>query len=74
MQGSSHLGYYVIIVEVGSQRLKQSLIVDTGSHMFIIPCVPCHNCGKNHSYEIYDPKKSTSYNSNYYFLQKNFDF
>lgn len=65
MIGSSRLGYYVINIILGSQKLKQSLIIDTGSHMTIIPCVPCQDCGKNHTYMFYDPKKSTSYNNDF---------
>ena len=36
--GNSTLGYYYIEAYVGSHEDKKALIIDTGSHMTILPC------------------------------------
>lgn len=45
---------------VGDPPQKQSLIVDTGSHLIIFPCSKCENCGI-HDYPLFDEKKSNSF-------------
>lgn len=36
--GNSSLGYYYLEAYIGSQKDKKTLILDTGSHMTILPC------------------------------------
>ncbi|KAF4385919.1 hypothetical protein F8388_010475 [Cannabis sativa] len=55
-------GEYFMDVFVGTPPKHYSLILDTGSDLNWIQCVPCHDCfDQNGPY--YDPKHSTSYKS-----------
>lgn len=45
---SSSLNYYYVNLYVGTPPKKQSVIIDTGSHLTSIPCQPlCESCGKH---------------------------
>jgi hypothetical protein len=57
---SSSLNYYFVNVYLGNPPQKQSVIIDTGSHLTAVPCMPyCQSCGK-HMNSYYDAKKSNS--------------
>lgn len=56
-QGS---GEYFMDVYVGTPPRHMSLVLDTGSDLNWIQCLPCHDCF-NQSQPYYDPTKSTSY-------------
>lgn len=57
---SSSLTYFYVNLYIGSPPQKQSVIIDTGSHMTAIPCQPfCENCG-SHINPHYDTNKSNS--------------
>lgn len=46
---------------MGSQRQKQSLIVDTGSGIAAVPCKNyCKSCGPDHLNDYFDVKSSLS--------------
>ncbi|CAN8280014.1 unnamed protein product [Cochlearia groenlandica] len=53
-------GEYFMDVLVGSPPKHFSLILDTGSDLNWIQCLPCHDCFKQNG-AFYDPKDSTSY-------------
>ncbi len=55
---SSILNYYYINIYLGSPPKKQSVIIDTGSHITTVPCLPyCEKCGKHlNSYYIISSK------------------
>lgn len=45
---SSSLNYYYVDIYIGEPPQKQSVIIDTGSHMLAVPCSPlCTHCGKH---------------------------
>ncbi len=55
---STYLNYYYVDLYIGEPPQKQSVIIDTGSHITAVPCLPhCKNCGK-HLNEYYDMRKS----------------
>jgi hypothetical protein len=55
---STSINYYYIDLYVGNPPQKQSLIIDTGSHLTSVPCLPhCEKCGK-HLNEYYDMRLS----------------
>jgi hypothetical protein len=55
-------GEYFIDVFIGTPSKHFSLILDTGSDLNWIQCVPCHVCfDQNGPY--YDPKDSSSFNN-----------
>jgi DNA-directed RNA polymerase subunit N (RpoN/RPB10) len=55
---SSSLNYYFVNIYIGNPPQKQSVIIDTGSHLTSVPCMPyCLNCGR-HINPYYDTKKS----------------
>ena len=59
---STELQYFYVDTYFGSQRQKQSLIVDTGSSIAAIPCksyCKSSSCGK-HINDHYDFDKSTA--------------
>ena len=58
--GNTSLGYYYVEASVGSQGQKQSLIIDTGSHVTIFTCEGCTKCA-NHLYGSYKLSNSTSF-------------
>lgn len=58
--GNSTLGYYYVEAYVGTPPQKKSLILDTGSHLTIIPCSRCLSCGK-HQYGQFEPRDSRSF-------------
>lgn len=39
------LGYYYVDIWVGTPLVKQTVILDTGSHLTAFPCNGCENCG-----------------------------
>lgn len=53
-------GEYFMDVFVGTPPKHFSLILDTGSDLNWIQCVPCHDCFEQTG-PYYDPKKSNSY-------------
>ena len=58
---STSLNYFYAEIQIGSQRHKQSLIIDTGSFITAIPCEPyCKKCGghMNKRYNISQSNKS----------------
>jgi hypothetical protein len=57
---STYLNYYYIDLFIGDPPQKQSVIIDTGSHITAVPCLPhCKKCGK-HLNEYYDMRKSNN--------------
>lgn len=45
---SSSLNYYYVNLFVGNPPKKQAVIIDTGSHLTSVPCMPlCESCGKH---------------------------
>lgn len=45
---SSSLNYYYLNLFLGNPPKKQSLIIDTGSHLTSVPCEQlCESCGKH---------------------------
>lgn len=58
--GNSTLGYYYLDAYIGSNNQKKSLILDTGSHMTILPCKGCTRC-RSHLNAIYDPSQSDTF-------------
>lgn len=53
-------GEYFMDVFVGTPPRHYSLILDTGSDLNWIQCVPCHDCFEQNG-PYYDPKDSTSF-------------
>ncbi|KAL8139463.1 hypothetical protein V2J09_005484 [Rumex salicifolius] len=53
-------GEYFMDVLVGTPPKQYSLIVDTGSDLNWLQCLPCHACFEQAG-KVYDPKKSSSY-------------
>ena len=60
LSGNATLGYYFIDAYIGTPPQKQSLILDTGSNLTIVPCKGCEKC-REHIDPIFDPKKSSSF-------------
>ena len=58
--GGIHEGFYYIQIRVGSEKVMQSVIVDTGSSQLIIPTRNCKQCGK-HDFDLFDPSRSKSF-------------
>lgn len=57
---SSSLNYYFVNVYLGNPPQKQSVIIDTGSHLTAVPCLPyCISCGK-HMNPYYNSKLSSN--------------
>ncbi len=57
---STYLNYYYINVHIGTPPQSQALIIDTGSHLTAVPCLPhCKDCGK-HINSYYDMSKSST--------------
>lgn len=55
---SSSLSYYYVNIYIGEPPQKQSVIIDTGSHLTAVPCQPyILNCGR-HMNPYYDVQKS----------------
>ena len=55
---STTINYYFVDLYIGEPPQKQSLIIDTGSHLTAIPCLPyCESCGK-HLNKYYDMRLS----------------
>ena len=45
---SSSLNYYYVNIYIGPPSQKQAMIIDTGSHLTAVPCIPlCTHCGKH---------------------------
>lgn len=53
-------GEYFMDVFIGTPPRHFSLILDTGSDLNWIQCLPCHDCFEQHG-PIYDPSASSSY-------------
>ncbi|XP_047940306.1 aspartyl protease family protein 2-like [Salvia hispanica] len=53
-------GEYFMDVFIGTPPKHFSLILDTGSDLNWIQCVPCYDCFEQHG-PFYDPKESNSY-------------
>ncbi|CAL9055008.1 aspartyl protease family protein 2-like [Musa acuminata AAA Group] len=53
-------GEYFIDVFVGTPSRHFSLILDTGSDLNWIQCLPCHDCFEQHG-PVYDPVESSSF-------------
>ena len=57
---SDDTGYYYANFYFGSQHIKQSLIIDTGSYLSAIPCKStCKECGYHKNY-YFNPNLSSS--------------
>ncbi len=55
---STTINYYYVNLYIGEPPQKQSLIVDTGSHLTAVPCLPhCQKCG-THLNKYYDMRLS----------------
>lgn len=54
-------GAYYVDVYVGSPPQRQTVLVDTGSENFAIPCTGCQDCGKGHTDQPFDPYFSESF-------------
>lgn len=52
-------GTHFSYVYVGTPPQRQSVIIDTGSHITAFPCVGCKQCG-SHTDPYWDPSKSNS--------------
>lgn len=57
---SSGSGEYFMDVLVGTPPKQYSLIVDTGSDLNWLQCLPCYDCFEQAG-QIYDPKQSNSF-------------
>lgn len=55
LTGSADIGYYTVDVFVGTPPKKQSLILDTGSNLMIIPCKGCEYCSNLHENGLFEP-------------------
>jgi hypothetical protein len=45
---SSSLNYYFVNIYIGNPPKRQAVIIDTGSHLTSVPCMPlCESCGKH---------------------------
>ena len=45
---SSSLNYYFVNIYLGTPPKRQAVIIDTGSHLTSVPCMPlCESCGKH---------------------------
>lgn len=60
LSGNLTLGYYYVDIEIGTPAQKQSLIVDTGSGLFAVPCQGCANCGSEHIHKPFLINSSSS--------------
>ncbi|XP_061361956.1 aspartic proteinase CDR1-like [Gastrolobium bilobum] len=47
-------------LSIGQPPIPQLVIMDTGSDMFWVMCIPCSNCD-NHLSPLFDPSKSSTY-------------
>jgi len=56
-------GSHYVTAWVGSPPQRVTLLVDTGSYTTAFPCKGCVECGKEHTDLLYDPDKSTSFQS-----------
>lgn len=54
LYGNIDLGYYYVNIYAGTPPQKQSLIVDTASHITTFPCTLCTSCGHQHLDALYD--------------------
>ena len=56
---SSSLNYYFVNLYIGNPPKRQAVIIDTGSHLTSVPCMPlCESCGKHlNSYYKISSKK-----------------
>ena len=65
---STDLQYFYVDLYVGSEKQKQSLIVDTGSGIAAFPCGGyCYSCGTGHlnnQYQLDMSKSKYVYNCN----------
>lgn len=52
-------GTHFVYIFVGTPRQRQSMIIDTGSHITAFPCVGCAQCG-THTDKYFDPRASTT--------------
>ena len=53
------LGYYYADIWIGTPRVLQTVIIDTGSRITAFPCSDCSSCG-NHMDKYFDYKNSSS--------------
>lgn len=60
--GNTTLGYFYVEAYIGTPPQKQSLILDTGSHLTILPCDGCTRCKKDHLYRLFSPSRSMTFN------------
>jgi ferredoxin len=58
--GNATMGYYYVEAYIGTPEQKQTLILDTGSNLTIMPCVGCQQC-RHHLNNNFDPNKSSSF-------------
>lgn len=56
---TEELGYYYTSIYVGSPPMRQTVIVDTGSHLTAFPCEGCQSCG-THMDDYFDYKASST--------------
>lgn len=60
LSGNSTIGYYFIDAYIGTPPQKQSLILDTGSNLTILPCKGCKEC-RSHINPMFDGSKSSTF-------------
>lgn len=58
--GNDTLGYYYVEAFIGTPLQKKSFILDTGSHITILPCTDCVDCGE-HMNGLFDPSLSSTF-------------
>ena len=49
--------YYYTTIYIGSQKVKQTYLIDTGSSLMSSPCKPCSECGAKKTNYYYSPLK-----------------
>ena len=59
--GNTTLGYYYVEAYIGTPPQKQSLILDTGSHLTIFPCKGCTHCKTDHLFSIFNQGLSSTF-------------
>lgn len=54
-------GQYFAVMELGSPAAGIALIIDTGSEIAWVQCLPCRKCGSQIRDPIFDPSRSSTY-------------
>lgn len=57
---TTYLKYYYINIYIGNPPKKQAVLIDTGSYLATVPCLPfCQDCGR-HINSYYDMRQSNT--------------